>query len=321
MMAGRGAAGVATGLVGAAAFATSGPMVKPLLAIGWTPGGAVLVRLTMGALLLAVPAVLAVRGRIGVIAAHWRLVVAFGLFGVAASSTLFYLAVDRLTVAVTLLVEYTGPLLLIGWAWLRTGRAPAPRTLAGAALAMGGLVLVLDVAGAVHLDTLGLAFASLAALGNAAYFAFMGVPSALPPVALAGSAMAVAALAVGALALIGVLPVHLVAAPVTMAGGQVSWWVPVLVVGVVPTAFAYGISSVSVRLLGDQVASFVALAEVLFAVLFAWAVLGEAPAAAQGLGAVLVVAGVALVRRASAVPAGQPVPVDEPAIAAEPVPA
>ncbi|MCG2803521.1 MAG: DMT family transporter [Cellulomonas sp.] len=318
-MAGRGAAGVATGLVGAAAFATSGPMVKPLLAIGWTPGAAVLVRLTMGALLLAVPVAVAVRGRFSVIVAHWRLVVTFGLFGVAASSTLFYLAVDRLTVAVTLLLEYTGPLLLIGWAWLRTRRAPSTRTLVGAALAMGGLVLVLDVAGAVHLDTLGLVFASLAAVGNAAYFALMGVPSALPPVALAGSAMAVAAVAVGVLAMVGVLPVHVVAAPVVMAGAQVSWWLPVLVVGVLPTAFAYGISAVSVRLLGDQVASFVALAEVLFAVLLAWAVLDEAPAAAQGLGAVLVVAGVALVRRASSTPVGAPVPAAEPAVQAEPV--
>lgn len=308
-----------TGLVGAAAFATSGPMVKPLLAIGWTPGAAVLVRLSMGAVLLAVPTVLAVRGRLGVIAEHWRLVLAFGLFGVAGSSTLFYLAVDRLTVAVTLLVEYTGPLLLIGWAWLRSRQAPAPTTLAGAALAMGGLVLVLDVAGAVHLDGLGLAFAGLAAVGNAAYFALVGVPSSLPPVALAGAGMTVAAVAIGVLALLGVLPVHLVAGSVTMAGAQLSWVVPVLVVGVLPTAFAYGVSSVSVRLLGDQVASFVALAEVLFAVLLAWAVLGEAPAAAQGLGAVLVVGGVALVRRASTVAQDVPGEVEHAEQRAEPV--
>jgi drug/metabolite transporter (DMT)-like permease len=293
------AAGIGAGLVGAAAFATSGPMVKPLLLAGWSPGGAILVRLTFGALLLAVPTLLAVRGRVSLIATHWRLVVAFGLAGVAGASALFYLAVDRLPVAVALLVEYTGPLLLIAWSWLRTRRAPSPGMLAGAALATGGLVLVLDVSGAVQLDPRGLVFASLAALGNAAYFALIAVPSQLPPIALAGSGMAVGAVAVAVLAAVGVLPARVVATSVVLAGERVSWVVPVLVVGFLPTAFAYGVSAVSVRLLGERVASFVALAEVLFAVLLAWLVLGEAPMPAQLAGGVLVVAGVALVRRAS----------------------
>ncbi|GEA83279.1 MULTISPECIES: EamA family transporter [Cellulomonas] len=292
--------GIVAGLVAALAFATSGPVVKPLLAAGWTPGAAILVRLWLGTLLLAGPAAWALRGRWPALRAEWRTVVGLGLLGVAGASTFYFLAVDRLPVAVALLVEYTGPLLLLGWSWFRTRRTPSRATLAGAALAMAGLVLVLDVTGSLELDALGLVFAFVAAIGNAAYFALTARPIALPPVSLAGSAMLVGALTVTLVALAGILPVAAPRVQVTMLGAQVEWFVPLLVVGAVPTAFAYGVSAVSVRLLGERLASFLALMEVLFAVLLAWLLLGEAPLAIQVLGAALVVVGVALVRSGAA---------------------
>lgn len=295
--------GVVAGLVAALAFATSGPVVKPLLAAGWSPGAAICVRLGLGALLLAGPVVWSLRGRWGTLATEWRLVLAFGLVGVAGSSTCYYLAVDRLPVAVALLVEYSGPLLLIGWAWLRTRRAPSRLTLVGAALATAGLVLVLDLTGALDLDPLGLTFALASAVGNATYFALTARPTALPPVALAGVGMALAAVTVVVVAAVGILPFTAPDVRVALLGADVHWAVPLLVVGVVPTAFAYGISAVSVRLLGERVASFLALSEVLFAVLLAWLLLHETPLPVQLAGAVLVVAGVAVVRRGADVDA------------------
>jgi len=288
--------GIVAGLVAALAFATSGPVVKPLLAAGWSPGAAIVVRLTVGALLLAGPALWTLRGRWDALRTDWATVVGLGLLGVAGASTLYFLAVDRLPVAVALLVEYTGPLLLLLWSWVRTRRAPAPATLAGAGLAMGGLVLVLDLTGTLRLDPLGLLFAAGAAVGNAAYFALTARPVTLPPVSLAGAAMAVGATVVGLLAAVGVLPVEAPDVRVEVLGTQVHWAVPLLVVAAVPTAFAYGVSAVSVRLLGERLASFLALSEVLLAVLLAWLLLGEQPLVVQGVGAGLVVAGVALVR-------------------------
>lgn len=288
--------GVLAGLVAALAFATSGPVVKPLLAAGWSPGAAIVVRLAVGAVLLAGPAAWALRGRWSALRTDAGTVVGLGLLGVAGASTLYFLAVDRLPVAVALLVEYTGPLLLVALAWVRTRRAPARATLAGAALATGGLVLVLDVTGTLRLDPVGLLFAAGAAVGNAAYFLLTARPVTLPPVSLAGAAMVVGAATVGLLALVGVLPVAAPDVRVELLGVQVHWLVPLLVVGAVPTAFAYGVSAVSVRLLGERLASFLALSEVLLAVLLAWVLLGEQPLVVQGVGAVLVVAGVALVR-------------------------
>ena len=295
--AGSRSGGVVAGLVAAAAFATSGPVAKPLLEAGWTPGGAILFRLSFGALLLLGPALWSLRGRYRLLVTERRTIVLFGLVGVAASTGLYYLAVDRLPIAVALLVEYTAPLMLLGWGWARTRRTPSRLTLAGAALAMGGLVLVLDLTGSVHLDPVGLLFAFAAAVGNAAYFAMTAKPSPLPPVAVAGTGLVVGAVVIGLLVTVGVLPLRMPAVQVHVNGASTSWLVLALVLGALPTAFAYGVSTVSVRILGERTASFLALAEVLFAVLLAWALLSQTPAPVQLAGAALVVGGVALVRR------------------------
>ena len=290
-------AGIVAGLVAAVAFATSGPVVKPLLVAGWSPGSAILVRLSVAAVLLAGPAAWAVRGRWHVVRDEWRTILGFGVLGVATASTMYYLAGDRLPVAVALLIEYTGPLLLVAWRWARDRQAPTRATLVGAALATGGLVFVLDLTGSLELDPVGLAFALVSAIGNAGYFAFTGRPSALPPISLAGAGMAVGALTVAVVAAVGVLPLAAPDVRVDLLGAQVHWIVPLLIVATVPTAFAYGVSALSVRLLGERLASFLALSEVLVAVLLAWALVGEAPLPVQAVGMVLVVAGIALVRR------------------------
>ncbi|KQS97297.1 EamA family transporter [Cellulomonas sp. Leaf395] len=289
--------GIVAGLVAAVAFATSGPVVKPLLVAGWSPGSAILVRLSVAALLLALPAAWAVRGRWHVVRDEWRTILGFGVLGVATASTMYYLAVDRLPVAVALLIEYTGPILLVAWRWAKDRQAPTRATLVGAALATGGLVFVLDLTGSLELDPVGLVFALVSAVGNAAYFAFTGRPSQLPPITLAGAGMAVGALTVAVVAALGVLPLAAPDVRVEMLGAHVHWIVPLLVVATVPTAFAYGVSALSVRLLGERLASFLALSEVLVAVLLAWALVGEAPLPVQIVGMVLVIAGIALVRR------------------------
>lgn len=303
--------GIVAGLVAAMAFATSGPVVKPLLVAGWSPGSAILVRLSVAALLLAGPAAWALHGRWYLLRVEWRTVLGFGVLGVATASTMYFLAVDRLPVAVALLVEYMGPLLLVAWRWARERKAPERATLAGAALATGGLVLVLDLTGSLELDPLGLAFALLAAVGNAAYFAFTGRPTELPAISLAGAGMVVGAVTIGLVAAVGILPMAAPDVSVDLLGAQVHWIVPLLIVATVPTAFAYGVSALSVRLLGERLASFLALSEVLVAVLLAWVLVGEAPLPTQLAGMVLVVAGIALVRRGTAVPAEAVAPVDD----------
>ena len=55
--------GLSAALVSAAAFATSGAFAKSLLVAGWAPGSVVTLRITLAALVLLVPTVIALRGR------------------------------------------------------------------------------------------------------------------------------------------------------------------------------------------------------------------------------------------------------------------
>ena len=87
------------------------------------------------------------------------------------------------------------------------------------------------------------------------------------------------------------------------AGTTVAWWVPVLVLGLVTAGVAYTSGIAAGRRLGSRLASFVALTEVLAAVVAAWLLLGELPRAVQLLGGVLVLAGVVGVKLGEGRPA------------------
>jgi len=78
------------------------------------------------------------------------------------------------------------------------------------------------------------------------------------------------------------------------------------------------LGTLGARLLGATLASFVGLAEVLFAVAFAWLFIGQVPTVVQAIGGVIVVAGVALVRLGelrSSMADGEPLPLEEPVAA------
>jgi drug/metabolite transporter (DMT)-like permease len=81
-----------------------------------------------------------------------------------------------------------------------------------------------------------------------------------------------------------------------MVGHRVSWLVPVLGLALVAAVVAFVAGIAAVRRLGSRLASFVGLSEVLFAVLFAWLLLGQRLDGLQLAGGALVVAGIALVR-------------------------
>jgi drug/metabolite transporter (DMT)-like permease len=296
--------GIVAAVVTAAAFGTSGPFAKALLVTGWSSGAIVLLRVGIAALLLAVPAVLACRGRWHVLRANLPVILVFGLVAVAGCQVAYFNAVSTLSVGVALLLEYSGTVLVVLWVWLRTRRTPSRMTLVGGATALVGLGLVLDIAGQSPPDVGGLMWGLLAAVGLAAYFvAASHGDGGLPPVALAGFGMGVGAVALAGLGAVGVLPMHLRTAEVVVGGESVPWWVAIGELAVVAAALAYLLGTFAVRALGATVASFVGLSEVLFAIVFAWLLLGELPSLVQLAGGTLVVAGVVAVRAGERDPA------------------
>lgn len=289
--------GLLFGLIAAAAFGASGALAKGLLATGWTPTGAVIWRVSVGAVALLPFGLHALRGRWHTLRRGWRRMLLFGLIAVALCQLAYFLAIETLSVAVGLLLEYLGIVMVVVWLWLRRGQRPRPLTVTGSVLAVLGLVLVLDVFGAAEVDVRGVLWALLAAVGLASYFLVAADESdGLPALALASGGLVVGALALGLAAALGVVPFVWHTAPVELAGATVPWWLDVAALGLVAAALAYGAGVAGSRRLGSKLASFVGLSEVLFAVVWAALLLREMPAAMQLVGGALIFGGVVLVK-------------------------
>jgi drug/metabolite transporter (DMT)-like permease len=290
-------AGLVLALISAATFGTAGSFAGSLLDAGWTPGAAVIVRVSLAAAALTLPALLALRGYRRIHQGDLKMLAAFGVAGVAGAQLAYFQAVQHLSVAVALLLEYSGVLLVVGWLWLRHGQRPGGLTFAGAGLAIGGLALVLDLFGAQQLSVVGVLWGLGAAVGLAVYFVLSSkADDVLPPVVIAWGGLVVGAATLGAAAAVGLLSWSAPRNDVVLAGSSMSWLVPVLALSLVAGALAYVTGINGVRLLGAKVASFVGLTEVMFAVVFAWLLVDESLSALQLLGGVLVLGGIALVR-------------------------
>ena len=292
------AGGMAVALASAATFGLSGPIAKSLLGAGWSPLAVVMLRIGGGALVLAVPALVVLRGPAAPLSRRsWGTMALFGVFAIAGVQLAYYNAVQTLSVGVAMLLEYLAPVLLLGLVWVRTRRRPSTGSLVGAALALAGLFFVIDVFGGVRVDLGGLAWGLLAACCLVGYFVLSArAGDGLHPIVMAAGGCAVGFLALVVVAVLGVLPVHASTQTTLVLGHRVSWLVPAALMVVVSTALAYLAGILGVQRLGSRVASFVGLTEVLFAVLWAWLLLAEMPSLVQLFGGLWVTAGVVLVR-------------------------
>jgi len=302
--------GVALGLAAALAFGAGGTVVKPLFSEGWTPGAAVLARITIAALVLTIPALIAIRGRLVLLwRARW-MILAYAAVAVAGTQLAFYASLERIPVGIALLIEYLAPVALLLLAWVRTRRMPHRVVLIGAALAIVGLVLVIGPSGSGSLDPVGVVLAGIAMVGVAVYYV-MGEKvdaSGIPPVTLAWAGFVVGAIVIALAGLVGVLPVHASFGEVDFFGARAAWWVPLVVVGVVSTAFAYVAGITAITLLGTRVSSFLGLSEVIFAGIVGWIVLGEAFGPVALIGAALILGGIVLVRLEPSAVESSPLP-------------
>ena len=238
----------------------------------------------------------------------WPVLATFGAC-VAAVNLSYYLAIDRLPVGVAVALQYTGPAILLAATALllrdRAAGGPAggdPGRLAwtAAGLTLAGAVLVsraLEGLGALELP--GLAAGLASAVLFAAYLLAAeraGRRGVEPATTLLwGFLVAVAIWAVA-----------------------VPWWswplaalgdpgvaAAVLGVGLVGTLLPFALAVGAVRVVSAATAGIAATSEPVFAVAFAWVLLGQRLNPAQLAGAALVVAGVVLAQLASRGVAGR----------------
>lgn len=280
----------------AAAFGASGAFARPMLDAGWTSAAVVAVRIGLASLVLAVPAAIAMRGRWRTLPAQLPWLLGYGVFAAAAVQVAFFNAVQSIPVAIALLMEYLGVIWVVLWDWLRTRHRPGLATISGMAVALLGLLVVINPLAELLLDPAGVAWGLLAGLGLAVYFVISAEHQGLPSVAFVSFGLGIGTLALVIFGVLGLVPFASSTAPVELLGSPVAWWVPAAVLALLAAALAYWLGFLGAQFLGPTRASFVGLTEVLFAVLWAWWILVEVPTPLQALGGVVLLGGVALVQ-------------------------
>jgi drug/metabolite transporter (DMT)-like permease len=174
-------------------------------------------------------------------------------------------------------------------------------TLAGVGLAIAGIILVLDVVSGAHINATGVAWGLAAAVCAACYFMMSDKVTAdgsgLNSITLAAGGLIVGAAVVATLGVSGLMPLTFTTNDTVVAGLTMSWLVPVIALGVITTAIAYTLGIMGIARLRPRFASLVGLAEVMFAVLAAWLLLGQAITLTQAVGGAVVLVGLALARQ------------------------
>jgi drug/metabolite transporter (DMT)-like permease len=271
------------------------------LEAGWSPTAAVTARLAGGALLMAVFATIVKPDWFREALQHGKTVVAYGVIPIAGAQLCYFNAVAHLSVGVALLLEYTAPILVVGWLWATTRRRPSSLTLTGVALAIAGIMLVLNVFSGAHINLIGVGWALAAAVCAACYFLMSSSVTTdgdgLNSITLATAGLIVGAAAVATLGVSGLMPLTFATNDAVVAGFTTSWLVPVIALALLPTAIAYTLGIMAIARLQPRFASLVGLSEVMFAVLAAWVLLGEAVTMTQAIGGVVVLVGLTLARQ------------------------
>src|SRR5262249_16509566 len=152
--------------------------------------------------------------------------------------------------------------------------------------AFAGLAMVLDLTGSTSINMVGVMWALLAAVGLATFFVLSAHENEepLPSVAMAWAGMCVGAVMLAVLGLVRVLPLAGSAGAVALAGHRTTWIGPVVGLALIAATIPYIAGIAAARRLGAKLASFIGLAEVLFAILFAWLLLGQLPTIMQLFG-------------------------------------
>jgi drug/metabolite transporter (DMT)-like permease len=286
-------AGLGFAVFSAVTFGGSGPFAKALIGAGFTPEQAAWLRI-LGAAALLIPLVLIFRGAAGLRAARasWRALLLYGLTGIAGCQTLFFIAASRLPVGVALMLEFSGPVLVV--AWLKFGQKIAvPRSAAlGVGIALVGLATVVEIWSGVKIDVVGLVAGLAAAACQATYFILIDkLTGAADPLVMTAAGSVVGAVALTAISAPWGIPWHALVDTIAIGDRSAPGWMLAGWLIVVSTVVAYLAGAAAVQRLSAAIAGAVAYVEVVAACIFAWILLGETLRTNQILGGVIVLAG------------------------------
>ncbi|MGH2787673.1 MAG: EamA family transporter [Actinomycetota bacterium] len=215
--------------------------------------------------------------------------IALGL-SIALVNAAYYLAIDRLAVAVAIVLQYTAPALVVTYTALSARRAPSLEILAAVAAAVAGVVLVAEVFGGDlgTLDGLGIVFGLCSAVLFATY-TLLSEPAgtAWGPIDAMFRAFVVAAIAWVLFQIPRGMPDELLD-PANIPR--------VVFVGLFGTLAPFLLYVWAIQVVRPERATIAATLEPVLAAIIAWVWLGQELSAMQISGGLLVIAAVALLQ-------------------------
>lgn len=239
------------------------------------------------------------------------LVLGLGLVGIVGLQGFYNVAINRLPLGIALLLEYTGPVLVV--LWVRFGRREpvAARMWPALGLTLVGLAVVSQVWDGLVLDGLGVAAALAAAVCFAAYF-LLGEDDGVSgePLRHILWAFVVAAVAMNVVA--PAWRADALGADASMLGRldafTVPSWLAMSCIVVLGTVTPFFLLLLALRSLPATVVSVVAMLEPVVAALVGWAWFTESLTAVQLLGMVVVLTGIVLAQTARREPPADELP-------------
>lgn len=285
-------------LLGALLFGANGSLTKVILEAGFSPLQLTMFR-TLGAAILAGLILLATDR--GMFRLPWRRILSLAILGIVGISVLqasYALAIARLPVGITLLLEYLAVLIVPIFALVVYRERIRPQVWGAIACILGGLALVAQIWSST-LDPIGVLLALIAAVSLAFYFIY-------------GERQIVATSPLGAMfwgslfaglfwtcfsgwweinpAVFG----ESASLGGALAATQLPLWVLLIVTIAFGTFLPFLLSFLAIKRLRPTAAGIFGSSEVIFAFAVAWLWLGEQLDPLQLLGAAIVLAGIVL---------------------------
>jgi len=260
------------------------------------------VRITAGLLVLLVIAALSNRSALRPPALRrWPLVLGLGAVGIAGLQGFYNVAINRLPLGIALLLEYTGPVLVVLWVRFARHRPVHARMWPALGLTLIGLAVVSQVWDGLEFDGLGVTMALLAAVCYAAYF-LLGEEHSVSAEPLRHILWAFATATVLMNLIAPVWQADELGRQASMLGRlsdlQIPAWTAMAWVVVLGTVTPFFLLLLALRSLPATVVSVVAMLEPVVATLVGWAWFAESLTIVQIGGVVTVLAGIAMAQTA-----------------------
>jgi len=297
-------------------FSMNGTVSTIVLGDALSPLDLVATRCLGSALILAAAALI-LRPR--AMRIRWRelgFVAVYGVMGLAMTQWLYLVSIERIPVSVTLLIQFTAPLMVALWVRFARGEDVRGRVWIALAMCLAGLALVSEAWDGLSFDGIGTLAAVISAVTLAMYY-LLGERGLgrRDPLSFAAWAFLAAGVFWSAAHPWWNFPARALGNSVDLdrvTDGVLAFhaplWILVAFVVLIGTAAPFGLVLVAIRHIGPTRAGLIGTAEPPMAGIIAWVVLGQTLHGIQVVGAAVVLAAIVLAETARRAHPEGPIP-------------